>query len=177
LLSEEEDHPETVPQPATKSQNTGKTVRFAELPHVNRLQKTPKTTKSDPPSRSMRQKNGQQLWTQPPSMDSAQPRASQAPLHGAPTPRLPPLAPLLPPKQLWKQTPSSGQSSTAIRILTPRTALPQTESAPTGPSLTPRRTTSIGLSNGSMPAPLPPRPLGLSSNGSVLPHPPHARVE
>jgi hypothetical protein len=86
LLSEEVDHPETVPQPAAKPQNTGKMVRFAELPQVNRGRKTPETTRSAPPPRPMKKKNGQQQLTKPPSMDPAQPREAQAPAHDAPTP-------------------------------------------------------------------------------------------
>ena len=60
LLTEEEDHPETVPQPASKPQNAAKTVRFAEPPQVNNAGISPGTTTatSGPHLRQTKQKKG-----------------------------------------------------------------------------------------------------------------------
>jgi hypothetical protein len=60
-LSEEEEYPETAPQPATKPQNAAKSVRFAELPQVNIVRTSPETTTrtSAPPPRQTKKKNGQ----------------------------------------------------------------------------------------------------------------------
>jgi hypothetical protein len=102
LLSEELDHPKTVPRRAAKSQTAGKTVRFAEQSQENRWRSTRETMKSAPPHRPMKQKNGQQQRTQPPFTGPAPPRVAQAFVTGASTLPPPPFARYLPPKHLCK---------------------------------------------------------------------------
>jgi DNA-binding transcriptional regulator of glucitol operon len=122
MLSEEEDRPEIVPQPTTKSQNAGKTVKVAERPHANRLRNTPvttTTTTSAPPPRLTKQNNLQHQQMQPSIEDPVQPLVARALVHGAPTLQQPPLARSPPPQQRGKQTPFSRPSSTATWTLMP----------------------------------------------------------